>query len=123
LACGSAVAPKHPLVLGQFAVQGHAPPAVPTPKNVVNSIDFHPNFGTFVTAGTDGQYTYWDKDKKQKVLAKKALNAPITAAKFSKDGTMVAYAAGYDWSKGHAHKPSNQKAKIFLAPANDAQKK
>ncbi len=27
----------------------------------VNSITFHPGFGTFVTAGSDGAYNFWDK--------------------------------------------------------------
>ena len=27
----------------------------------VNSIAFHPQFGTFVTAGSDGAYNFWDK--------------------------------------------------------------
>lgn len=27
----------------------------------VNSVEFHPSHGTFVTAGSDGAYNFWDK--------------------------------------------------------------
>jgi len=33
----------------------------------VNSIKFHPQHGTFVTAGGDGTYNFWDKDSKQRL--------------------------------------------------------
>ena len=29
----------------------------------VNDIRFHPTFHTFVTAGDDGAYNFWDKEK------------------------------------------------------------
>lgn len=29
----------------------------------VNDIQFHPTFHTFVTAGDDGAYNFWDKEK------------------------------------------------------------
>jgi len=86
----------------------------------VNCLDFHPIHKTFLTAGSDGAFTYWDKDKKQKVKTFTALNAPITAARFSKDGKIMAYAAAYDWHKGHKHVPAGQSAKLFLRDASDA---
>ena len=33
----------------------------------VNAISFHPRWGTFATAGSDGVYTFWDKDSKQRL--------------------------------------------------------
>jgi WD40 repeat protein len=35
----------------------------------VNAISFHPQYGTFVTAGSDGTYNFWDKDSKQRLKA------------------------------------------------------
>eukprot|EP00495_Collosphaeridae_sp_1-RS-2012_P001514 TRINITY_DN1462_c0_g1_i1.p1 TRINITY_DN1462_c0_g1~~TRINITY_DN1462_c0_g1_i1.p1 ORF type:complete len:155 (-),score=55.09 TRINITY_DN1462_c0_g1_i1:2-397(-) len=32
----------------------------------VNCLDFNPVHKTFLTAGSDGAFTYWDKDKKKK---------------------------------------------------------
>ena len=34
----------------------------------VHDISFHPVFGTFATAGANGNFAFWDKDAKQVVL-------------------------------------------------------
>ncbi len=45
----------------------------------VNALDFHPRYGTFATAGSDGTCHFWDKDSKQRlkvcvvILGKKIL--------------------------------------------------
>lgn len=64
----------------------------------MNAIDFHPR-GTFVTAGSDGGVTTWDKDSKQRLKQFNLCPSPITAAKFNKPGTLLAYSSGYDWSQ------------------------
>jgi mRNA export factor len=74
----------------------------------VNSLAFHPQFGTFATAGSDGTYNFWDKDSKQrlKAQAKCSYNgtnaAPIPCGTFNRDGTIYGYAVSYDWSKGYS---------------------
>lgn len=77
----------------------------------VNSISFHEQHGTFSTAGGDGGFNFWDKDNKQRLKQFQRLNQPITATAFSSDGSIFAYAVGYDWSKGLAHNnvPAQQK--------------
>lgn len=65
----------------------------------VNSIAFHP-YGTFATAGSDGVYTYWDKDAKQRLKLFQRNQNSITAATFNNNGSIYAYALSYDWSKG-----------------------
>lgn len=78
----------------------------------VNVIRFHP-IGTFMTAGSDGNFTFWDKDEKAR-LCKSHANPvkPITAASYNSGGTIMAYSCGYDWAQGHAHhdptNPANQ---------------
>lgn len=64
----------------------------------VNSIAFHP-MGTFATCGSDGAYTFWDKDSKQRLKMFKNANQPVTAGAFNATGTIFAYALSYDWSK------------------------
>jgi len=86
----------------------------------VNCLDFHPVHKTFLTAGSDGTFAYWEKDERKNLRKFDPLNAPITAARFSMDGTMMAYAAGYDWYKGHKHQHVGQSSKLFLRPALDA---
>ena len=68
----------------------------------VNCMAFHPRYNTFATAGSDGEYSFWDKDSKQRLQNFKAVGAPITCCEFSANGQFFAYGAGYDWSKGHA---------------------
>ncbi|ODV81952.1 WD40 repeat-like protein [Suhomyces tanzawaensis NRRL Y-17324] len=67
----------------------------------VNSIAFHPVFGTFSTAGSDGTFCYWDKDAKQRLKSFPGLDQTITATTFNRTGTIFAYALGYDWSQGY----------------------
>eukprot|EP00878_Enallax_costatus_P031862 GHUV01034917.1.p2 GENE.GHUV01034917.1~~GHUV01034917.1.p2 ORF type:complete len:168 (+),score=39.29 GHUV01034917.1:334-837(+) len=74
----------------------------------VNDIKFHPVHGTFVTAGGDGTYNFWDKDSKQRLKAMSKAQygndpAPITSGSFNADGSIYAYAVSYDWSKGFQH--------------------
>ena len=47
----------------------------------VNSISFHSTFGTFVTAGADGNYNFWDKDSKQRLKNMTKCSAPFHAVR------------------------------------------
>ncbi|KAK8058538.1 hypothetical protein PG994_008986 [Apiospora phragmitis] len=103
----------------------------------VNDVQFHPvRATTFVTAGSDGTFHFWDrishtryKSYEPPVTAATAVTtagskttngnaqggrnnnnnsssdsarAAITTTAFNRDGSLFAYAVGYDWSKGHA---------------------
>lgn len=72
-----------------------------TTNNVfsVNSIAFHPIYGTFSTAGSDGTFNFWDKDSKQRLKQFNNVGGPIVASAFSRNGAIFSYAMGYDWSK------------------------
>lgn len=67
----------------------------------VNSISFHPIYGTFSTAGSDGTFCFWDKDAKQRLKNFPNVGACITATAFNRNGSIFAYARGYDWSQGY----------------------
>jgi len=68
----------------------------------VNAISFHPQHGTFSTAGSDGTFHFWDKDAKHRLKGYPDTGGSITATDFSRDGNYFAYAISYDWSKGYA---------------------
>lgn len=87
----------------------------------VNSIAFHPTFGTFATAGSDGTIHFWDKDSKQKLKGFNRCPAPITATTFNRDGTIFAYSVSYDWSKGHEHHNPSSKNFIFLHATEESE--
>eukprot|EP00992_Anisonema_acinus_P003091 TRINITY_DN12369_c0_g1_i1.p1 TRINITY_DN12369_c0_g1~~TRINITY_DN12369_c0_g1_i1.p1 ORF type:complete len:378 (+),score=83.04 TRINITY_DN12369_c0_g1_i1:69-1202(+) len=66
----------------------------------VNSIAFHPGFGTFATVGSNGNYSFWDKDAKQRLKQFNNCDQPIPCCSFNGDGTIFGYAVSYDWTKG-----------------------
>lgn len=65
----------------------------------VNDIKFHPEHGTLATVGSDGRYSFWDKDARTKLKTSEQLEQPITCCAFNGDGQIFAYAVSYDWSK------------------------
>lgn len=65
----------------------------------VNGISFHPVHGTLATVGSDGRFSFWDKDARTKLKTSEQLDQPISACCFNHNGNIFAYASSYDWSK------------------------
>ena len=65
----------------------------------VNDIKFHPVHGTLATVGSDGRFSFWDKDARTKIKTSEQLDQPITCCAFNSNGQIYAYASSYDWSK------------------------
>lgn len=90
----------------------------------VNSMSFHPQFQTFVTAGSDGAFNFWDKDSKQRLKAMGKCGAPIPCGNFNRDGSLYAYAVSYDWSRGYSeYNPATAKNYILLHQTQEAEVK
>jgi mRNA export factor len=85
----------------------------------VNDISFHPVCGTFATCGSDGAFNFWDHTSKAKLKAFGALPAPLTAIRFNAQGTMCAYAQGYDWHKGVEGTQVQQPVKVFVQAVDE----
>lgn len=68
----------------------------------VNDIAFNKVYGTFCTIGSDGVYSIWDKKKKSRLHERSENNdgVPLTACDFNSSGNLLAFASGYDWSRG-----------------------
>lgn len=73
----------------------------------VNDIAFHPVHGTLATVGSDGTFSFWDKDARTKLKSSETIDQPITKSAFSAGGQIFAYAVGYDWSKVRSEILSN----------------
>jgi mRNA export factor len=84
----------------------------------LNSVAYNPMYGSFATGGSDGQILLWDRQAKQRLKCYASLGGPVTAMDFKPDSTVLAYAVGYDWHKGHEHANSVQ-PKIALKRIND----
>lgn len=80
----------------------------------VNDIAFHPGHGTLATVGSDGRFSFWDKDARTKLKTSDQLPNPITCCTFNAQGNIFAYAVSYDWSKGHEFYNPKSKNSIFL---------
>lgn len=76
----------------------------------INSISFHPVYGTFSTAGSDGYLHFWDKDSRQRLESSASLGTPISSTCFNRNGSIFAYSLSYDWSKvrlAHLHRDTS----------------
>lgn len=80
----------------------------------VNDIAFHPVHGTLATVGSDGSFSFWDKDARTKMKPSELMEQPIIKCAFNSNGQIFAYAVGYDWSKGHEFYNPQKKNYIFL---------
>lgn len=65
----------------------------------VNDIAFHPVHGTLATVGSDGTFSFWDKDARTKLKPSEQMEQPITRCAFNHNGQIFAYSVSYDWSK------------------------
>ena len=65
----------------------------------MNDISFHPVHGTLSTVGSDGRFSFWDKDARTKLKTSEPCDQPITSCNFNAQGNIFAYASSYDWSK------------------------
>ncbi|KAI3872441.1 hypothetical protein MKW92_043113 [Papaver armeniacum] len=75
----------------------------------VDSLNFHPVYHTFTSAGSDGAFKFWDKDSKRKLKAMPRCNNPIPCSAFTRDGLIYAYAQGCKNRNSSTSKP-----RIFL---------
>jgi mRNA export factor len=87
-----------------------------TNVHAVNDISFHPQHGTFSTAGSDGTFHFWDKDAKHRLKGYPNVGGSITSTTFNKTGNIFAYAISYDWSKGYQGNVPGYPNKVMLHP-------
>jgi len=87
----------------------------------VNDISFHPRYHTLATVGSDGQVAFWDKEHRNRLKSYIYGAGPITCGKFNADGSLFAYAVGYDWSMGYQGYHPNSHRAIYIHPTTDAE--
>ncbi|KAL8955706.1 MAG: hypothetical protein Q9183_006551, partial [Haloplaca sp. 2 TL-2023] len=79
-----------------------------------NALSFHPQHGTFSTAGSDGTFHFWDKDAKHRLKGYPEVGGSITATDFNRTGNIFAYSVSYDWSKGYSANTAQGVNKVML---------
>ncbi|MCJ1475411.1 RNA export factor gle2 [Lambiella insularis] len=103
-----------------FKCHRQSPPNTRDVSNVysVNAISFHPQHGTFSTAGSDGTFHFWDGNAKHRLKGYPEVGGPISATCFNRTGSIFAYAVSYDWSKGYASNTPQTVNKVMLHPVS-----
>jgi len=82
----------------------------------VHDISWHPTYGTFSTAGSDGTFHFWDKDAKHRLKGYPDVGGPIVSTSFNYTGNIFAYGISYDWSRGFQAHSTTSPIKIMLHP-------
>lgn len=106
-----------------------------TINNPINDIQFHPHSNVFATCGSDGSFCFWDhgdrarlyhgpqtpspnqsntKDSVKRCHFPNNQIAPLLASGFNPEGSMFAYAVGYDWGGGGAYNAPNDQVNTVL---------
>ncbi|KAK4169246.1 WD40-repeat-containing domain protein [Cladorrhinum sp. PSN259] len=90
----------------------------------VNAVAYSPvNKDVLATVGSDGIFTFWDVSSRSRLRGFPSAGGSLTAAGFNRDGTMFAYAVGYDWSKGYTGNTADYPKKLMLHKIDPALKK
>lgn len=66
----------------------------------VNSIAFHPIFGTFATGGGDGVVSVWDGNTKKRLWRLPPYNTSVSSLAFNSNGTKLGIAVSYTYEEG-----------------------
>jgi cell cycle arrest protein BUB3 len=88
----------------RYAFKCHRRPS-PTEKDVdqvwsVNSLAFHPTYGTFASGGSDGTVCFWDHTAKKRLRQTPRYREAVSALAFDPTGTKLAVGIGYMWDEG-----------------------
>ncbi|ANB14603.1 RNA export factor GLE2 [Sugiyamaella lignohabitans] len=67
----------------------------------VNDIAVNPIYGSTLTAGSDGSLQIWDHIKQCRLSYSGILPGSVSSCAYNNNGSILAYAVYYDWSKGY----------------------
>lgn len=85
----------------------------------INAMSVHPVYGTFSTAGSDGTFHFWDRERRVRLNGYGDIGGAITATGFSRNGGLFAYAVGYDWSRGYMGRREGEKCGVLVHMVGD----
>lgn len=108
------ISPEHASKNYSFKCHRNAVSSSNTNVYAINAISVHPVYGTFSTAGSDGTFHFWDRERRLRLKGYGNVGGPVTATGFSKTGGVFAYAVGYDWSQGYMRSKREDECRIVL---------
>ena len=84
----------------------------------VNSLAFHPTYGTFASGGCDGTVAVWDGANKKRLCQLPQHPMGISSMDFNHDGTLLAAASSYTFEEGEKDGTSEN---VFIHTMKDSQ--
>eukprot|EP01041_Mallomonas_annulata_P002543 gene2543-4959_t len=73
----------------------------------VNSLAYHPIYGTFATGGGDGLVNIWDGSNKKRLCQLHPYPTSISSMAFSHDGSILVIASSYTFEEGDKPHPED----------------
>ena len=91
----------------------------------INDMSVNPIYGSVASAGGNGKVVIWDIMEKSRIYERDKFEdkTPITAVEFNKNGDLLAFASGYDWSRGANFAHLYTRPKIFIHYVQKNQRK
>lgn len=91
--------------------------------SATNAVRFHHRSGAFCTAGGDGMLHFWDKDRRDRAAMRRfhKMGQSICDMDFTDDGSMLAYAVGYDWIQGSSGRSNMENTYVVLHSIEDGE--
>lgn len=86
----------------------------------VNTVAFHPIYGTFATGGCDGMVNVWDGNNKKRLYQYSKYPSSISSLSFSRDGRLLAVASSYTFEMGDIPRDPDM---IYIRNVNDVEVK
>ena len=82
----------------------------------INDMSINPVYGSVASVGGNGKYYIWDIGEKSKINERENTEdkTPLTATDFNYSGNLLAYASGYDWSRGAQFAHLYSRPKIYI---------
>ena len=82
----------------------------------INDLCINPVYGSVCSAGGDGKYCIWDFKERCRINEREDCEDknPLTACCYNYNGVLLAYATGYDWSKGSIFAKDYNQPKIYI---------
>ncbi|CAB3411183.1 unnamed protein product [Caenorhabditis bovis] len=71
----------------------------------INTVAFHPKYGTFATGGSDGIVNIWDPFNRKRLIQLHKFETSIISLSFNEDGTQLAIASSYQYENEIDPKP------------------
>jgi len=82
----------------------------------VNTMAFHPKYGTFATGGCDGVINIWDGKNKKRICQYPAYPTSVSSLDFNSSGTLLAIASSYTFEEGDKPHPADA---VLIRTIND----